>query len=498
MSTGEGTERRRLLAVALAGAAIGAAIRIWILLSSQGALDADEAVVGLMARGILHGRLPVFFPGQGYGGSQEAFLAAPLVAIFGMSTAAIRAVPITLWVIAAVIVWRIGRRVVGERAAVLAAVLFWIWPTYFAWKSTRAHGFYGSELVLGLLILLLALRLHEQRTRLDFVLLGLALGCGLWSSPQVAIIALPALGWLVWTRRDALRGWPYVVPAGVFGALPWLLGNLRHHWYSLHPGANEGSWTNHVHNLVSSTLPEALGLRLAWSYEWVGGVIVGLLLYAALLAGIAWLLWKRPSKLAPLLLITAVFPIFYFVSPYTWLESEPRYLTLVMPVFALLIAGAMRTPWRAGAILAIAIALTFGGMAELQRHHVAQFTTEGTAVPAKLGPVLRVLRANHIGYAFASYWIAWRITWESGDHIIGAKASYARPTLTRGRVYPGDPADDRGIDPSYYARAERQRDVAHVFVLGGNVEPRVRALLRSADYRRIVTGGFAVWIPRRP
>jgi len=41
----------------------------------------------------------------------------------------------------------------------------------------------------------------------------------------------------------------------------------------------------------------------------------------------------------PLLLILVVFPIFYFVSPYTWLESEPRYLTLVMPVFAILIAG---------------------------------------------------------------------------------------------------------------------------------------------------------------
>ena len=39
-------------------------------------------------------------------------------------------------------------------------------------------------------------------------------------------------------------------------------------------------------------------------------------------------------RLVPLLLILGVFPIFYFVSPYTWL-SEPRYLTLVVPVFAL-------------------------------------------------------------------------------------------------------------------------------------------------------------------
>ena len=65
------------------------------------------------------------------------------------------------------------------------------------------------------------------------------------------------------------------MPASVVGALPWLLGNLRHDWYSLHPGANEGRWTNHVHNLVVSTLPEALGLRLAWSFEWLGAAFVG-------------------------------------------------------------------------------------------------------------------------------------------------------------------------------------------------------------------------------
>ena len=158
------SELRRwaLPSIAIAGAAIGAGLRLWGLLSPQGALDADEAVVGLMARGILHGRLPVFFPGQGYGGSQEAFLAAPLVAIFGLNAAAIRAVPILLWLVAAVLVWRIGRRVLDERRGVLAAVLFWIWPTYFAWKSTRAHGFYGSELVLGLIIVLEVLRLRDN------------------------------------------------------------------------------------------------------------------------------------------------------------------------------------------------------------------------------------------------------------------------------------------------------------------------------------------------
>jgi len=487
--------RRALPAVAIAGAGLGIGLRVWILLSSRGALDSDEAVVGLMARGILHGRLPVFFPNQGYGGSQEAFLTAPLIALFGMKVAVIRVATIALWAASALLVWRIGRRVLDERRAVLAAVLFWIWPTYFDWKSTRAHGFYGSELFLGLAVLLLVLRLRERRSTRDVVLLGLALGCGLWSSPQVAIVALPALGWLVWKRRPLVRDWWIVLGCGVVGAVPWLIGNIHHDWYSLHPGRNEGTWLNHVHNLVVSTLPEALGLRLAWSYEWLGGVAVGLAIYALLVGGFLVLLWRRPPRLAPLLLIVLIFPVFYFVSPYTWLESEPRYLTLVMPVFALLIAAWLTSVWRSAAVLAVAIALSVGGMVELERHHVAAFHTEGTVVPASIQPVLDTLRAHHVHNAFASYWIAWRIDFESDLQIICGKASYGHPFVQNGRVQPGDPPNDRGFWSSYYARVEPRRDVAHVFVLGGDVEPKVRPLLRKSGYTRIVTGGFSIWIP---
>lgn len=483
--------RRALVALSL----VGIGLRIWAWLIPQGALDADEAVVGLLSRSILHGSLPAFFPGQGYGGTQEEWLSAPLVGVFGMQTWAIRLPVIVLWAVAALLVWRIGLRVLDPFRAAVAGVLFWVWPTYFVWKSERAHGFYGSELVLGLLVLLLVLRLDERITRRDLALLGLALGCGLWSSPQVAIVALPALGWLVWRHREVVRGAAVVVAGAVVGALPWLIANVRHGWPSLHPGPNEGPWSEHVHNLVVATLPQALGLRLAWSFEWLGTPFIALALYALLAVGFLWLLWKRPAGLTPLLLVVVLFPIFYFVSPYTWLQSEPRYLTLVVPLFVLLLAYAASSVVRAAAIVAVALAFSVGGLVELQRHHVVAFRTEGTAVPAKLQPVLRTLHANEIHYAFASYWVAWRITWESQLRIVGAKSSYARPFARDRRVYPGDPPNDLGIDPRYYREAERHRDVAHVFVLGGDVEPAVAPLLRRTGYRRVIAGGFAVWLP---
>ena len=484
--------RRALVVLALAGVGL----RVWAWLLPQGALDADEAVVGLLSRSILHGTFPAFFPGQGYGGTQEELLAAPLVGLFGMQTWAIRAPVLVLWAVAAVLVWRIGLRLLDPFRAVVAAGLFWVWPAYFIWKSERAHGFYGSELVLGLLVLLLVLRLDERITRRDLALLGLALGCGLWSSPQVAIVALPALAWLVWRRREALRGAAIVAGGAVVGALPWLVTNIRHGWPSLHPGPNEGPWSEHLHNLVVATLPQALGLRLAWSFEWLGTPVVALAVYSVLVAGFLWLLWRRPPRLAPVLLIVVLFPVFYFISPYTWLQSEPRYLTLVVPLFALLLAHAASDAVRAAAIVGVALAFSVGGLVELQRHHVAAFRTEGTAVPARLQPVLDTLRTHDIHYAFASYWVAWRITWESQLHIVGAQSNYTHPFARDHRVHPGVPENDLGIDSRYYRIVERHRDVAHVFVLGGDVEPRIAPLLRRTGYRRVIAGGFAVWLPR--
>ena len=96
--------RRALVLVAAAGAAAGIGFRVWALLLPQGGLDADEAVVGLLTHGILHGTLPAFFPGQGYGGTQEEFLAAPLVAAFGLHAWAIRLVVDALWAATALLV----------------------------------------------------------------------------------------------------------------------------------------------------------------------------------------------------------------------------------------------------------------------------------------------------------------------------------------------------------------------------------------------------------
>ena len=87
----------RLLVVV--GALIGLVERVVTWRSDIGALDGDEAVWGLMARRVADGELTAFMWGQGYGGTLETLLSAPLLAAFPGNVLALRLVPLALTVL---------------------------------------------------------------------------------------------------------------------------------------------------------------------------------------------------------------------------------------------------------------------------------------------------------------------------------------------------------------------------------------------------------------
>lgn len=105
---------------------VGLFIRYWILLSPFGEADADEAVIGLMARHFLEGEISAFFWGQYYGGTLEQFLVAGVFALFGSSVLGLKLVSVLLAGAASLLTWRVGRRIVSEGSARTAALIFWV------------------------------------------------------------------------------------------------------------------------------------------------------------------------------------------------------------------------------------------------------------------------------------------------------------------------------------------------------------------------------------
>src|ERR1700694_839575 len=83
-------------------------IRVWLLVHTRGAIAGDEAMVGLQAEYILRGQHPVYYYGQPYMGSLEAYFAALLFAIAGISVWTLRAVSILLSVFLVFLTWRLA------------------------------------------------------------------------------------------------------------------------------------------------------------------------------------------------------------------------------------------------------------------------------------------------------------------------------------------------------------------------------------------------------
>ncbi len=220
--------------VLVLAAGLGAALRLWYLFHN--ALNADEASVGLAAQSILDGHFNAFYPGQFYGGV-EPYVTAALFGVFGQSALMVKMTPLLLSIVGALLTWRITLRLVGDRqVAALAGVLVWVAPLAAVWNSTVERGFRGVTMVCGLACLLFALRCLDGRYGyLDVVGLGVFLGLGWWSSPEIAYFLVPTglilIGAVVVSppgHRVAV--WVPRILVGLaavgLGALPWLWDNV--------------------------------------------------------------------------------------------------------------------------------------------------------------------------------------------------------------------------------------------------------------------------------
>jgi hypothetical protein len=128
--------------------------------------NADEAIVGLMARHIQAGSWPTFFYGQAYMGSLDAALAAAGFWLAGPSVLVIRVVQTLLYLGTVLTTMLLARQMrFPVMAATLAGLLMAFPAVYVTLYTTVSLGGYGEALLLGNLILLTTLALLEREAR---------------------------------------------------------------------------------------------------------------------------------------------------------------------------------------------------------------------------------------------------------------------------------------------------------------------------------------------
>jgi hypothetical protein len=414
------------------GAAIG--VRVWILTGPLGRVDGDEAIVGLMAMAFRHGHTSSMFWGQNYGGTIEPGLTGIAFFLTGRSSWALKLVPVALAGLAALTLWRVALRVLDPRAARFAAALALVYPPFFLWWSTKARGFYWVSLVLVLAALLYAMRLVADFRRRDVAIFGALLGVCWWTSPQTIFVLLPLGAWLaVRVRRHWRDLWP-AVPAALVGAGPWLWWNLHHGWRSLSlpDSIVQSTYLGRLHVLFTQTVPEMLALRAPYTHDWLLGA-VGIATYAAVL--VAFVVFTvvviraggtQRTRWEPLLAIMIGFPLVYALPSRTWYTGEPRYVLLLVPVAVILLCAHLTTVRRQVIALGIALVLATTMLSTIGHANDSAALKEGH--PADVTPLIAALHARHIRTLYANYWIAYPITFESGQSILATSTGDMRDT----------------------------------------------------------------------
>lgn len=414
-TSGASTPRWWSIVVTLAVVA-GIGLRVWIITGHLGALDADEAIVGSMAVHMRHGHLVAFYWGQEYGGSLEPLLTALVFAVAGTSVAGLKLVTAFLSAVAAVLVWRVARRIVDERTAQVAGLLFWVAPGVYVWWATKARGFYWSTLVCGLLVLLAAIDVTDDRDeRRAWLLLGAAFGVGWWSSPAIGYFAIPAAIVILARRREAVRRAWLAVPTAIVGAAPWLWHNVQHGWPSFdRPSQPETvSYAVGLGRLLWRVVPMTLNLQRPFSQV---DVFPGALLaYVAIVALVVASFIVRRDRPVIVGIALVVYPFVYAALPGAWFVGEARYAFFLAPLLAIAIAWALRDRRAQVGVLVLA---ALGSVFAMYPIHFPS--------PTHVDDDIAALEDAGIRHVWLDYFIATRITFESHERVLAASTLYIR------------------------------------------------------------------------
>jgi len=241
------------------------ALRVQCYFAIQRYTDSDEAVIGLMARHILYqGERPVFFYGQAYNGSLDAYVTALLFFFLGPVTSGPKLSAMLPLLVAIPLVYLAGRELHDYRTGLCAAALLSFSPALLIVLSTQQVGGFTWSLPLIALSFYLLLRMSDGRYLNKHPLLPwLAVGflCGLMFYVQpITIPVIAAIFIFLFIRHRRLPLLP-LLAGTLAGCLPLLCYNLGHRFASLRDiGAQAIPFSarqlmNNLHNEAFTAMP---------------------------------------------------------------------------------------------------------------------------------------------------------------------------------------------------------------------------------------------------
>lgn len=421
--------------------------------------NSDEAVVGLMAKHILAGSTPVFFYGQTYMGSLDAYFVAAGFLLLGQHVWVIRFVQTVLYALVVFSSMWITVKITDKQLPALITGLLLAIPTVnVTLYTTVSLGGYNEALLLGNLLLLSTFGLLDEfqvdQRIWKFVVLifiyGFLSGVGIWANGLTLIYIIPTAGFLAYVliRNTACNNqWRRFFSillsgiAGLFaGSFPyWMYGivngfqllvnELLGSAVSVEQGNLLQLTAAHFRNLLLLGVPAILGIRPPWAVRWLIIPMIPIVIFSW-----GWVFWKtvrfirieKKRFIIRLLLLISVCLVLIGGFLFTSFGVDPsgRYfvpLYIVMAILSGIVCG--REKAVLGKIVPFFL-LLFHLLSTLQcalsdpPAITTQFYEPAIVDHSYDKELIGFLKENEEFLGYSNYWVAYPLAFLSGEEMI--------------------------------------------------------------------------------
>ncbi|MEE4167057.1 MAG: DUF2723 domain-containing protein, partial [Desulfocapsaceae bacterium] len=411
-------------------------------------VTSDEASSVLLAKMIFRGELPLLFVGQPYQFPIESYLMAPFVEWLPRTPLGARYQALILGMISFWGFYSIVRTAFPAGFRWPAILLICFPSAYFlTYLAAYAPPQYSISLTLAWVSIYAVLRWRQNLQKKHFFLILSGFCCGLAVSNHLLTVTITAgviaLVLFSGPLRKSLQATLIFSLFCLLGALPYILAI----W--LIPGAYKNlpismeladTMIRILTPALSQTLPGAMGINpilfpdLSGQVNWPASLrSVFAVLYALLLLSLIFQrlrvvfsmlkekIWPR-LELVDLALITSLLTLWVFASHFTPSVSY-RYMLPAVWCFPFLIAhayssfsGRLRTTV---GVAAVCLALfNCSVSAKMISEWSNPEKLEGYALTPGIDELLTTLQEKNISHCYASFWLAYRITFETDEKIV--------------------------------------------------------------------------------
>jgi hypothetical protein len=430
---------------------LAGALKAVLLLAGAFPFNADEAIVGLMARHILQGSWPTFFYGQAYMGSLDASLVAGAFTLMGPGVEPIRLVQAALYLGTVLTTIELARRILGAAPALVAGLFMAVPTVNLTLYTTISLGGYGEALLIGNLLLIATLGIVEDPGgKTLYLAWGFLSGLGLWAFGLTLVYVLPSALVIVLglaaerETRATMALLQKILLAGlgmVTGASPWIAYAVRNGAGLLlselggsaiagaSPSGLLASLGSHVFNLLVFGSTVILGLRPPWEVHWLAAPLIPVVVAFWLIA-----LWqamralrRRGASRAGMILLAGVMLSLCAGFVLTPFGADPsgRYFTPLAVPLAVFGAGTFEgVQHRVGAAVAwalVSVVLLFNlwGTVDSSLRNPPGLTTQfdaSTRVDHSYDETLvRFLSSQGESRGYTNYWVAYPLAFRSAE-----------------------------------------------------------------------------------